>query len=104
MRISDWSSDVCSSDLPLQWDDSKTWNNFSPSLGLEYRPNDDLLIYGNWSKGFKSGTAEIGSTRKLSPTPPLPFVDPEKVEASEIGAKYSTGDVSVNLEIGRAHV
>lgn len=82
---------------PLQWDDSKTWNNFSPSLGLEYRPNDDLLIYGNWSKGFKSGTAEIGSTRKLSPTQPLPFVDPEKVEAYEIGAKYSTGDVSVNL-------
>jgi iron complex outermembrane recepter protein len=82
---------------PLQWDDSKTWDDFSPSLGLEFRPNDDLLLYGNWSRGFKSGTAEIGSTRKLSPTQPLPFVDPEKVEAFEVGAKYATGDLNANL-------
>jgi iron complex outermembrane receptor protein len=82
---------------PLQWDDSKTWDDFSPSLGLEFRPNDDLLLYGNWSRGFKSGTAEIGSTRKLSPTQPLPFVDPEKVEAFEVGAKYAGGDLNANL-------
>ena len=82
---------------PLQWDDSKSWDDFSPSLGLEFRPNDDLLLYGNWSRGFKSGTAEIGSTRKLSPTQPLPFVDPEKVEAFEVGAKYSAGDMNANL-------
>jgi iron complex outermembrane receptor protein len=82
---------------PLQWDDSKKWDDFSPSLGLEFRPNDDLLLYGNWSRGFKSGTAEIGSTRKLSPTQPLPFVDPEKVEAFEAGAKYAAGAFNVNL-------
>ena len=82
---------------PLQWDDSKSWSNFSPSLGLEFRPNDDLLLYGNWSRGFKSGTAEIGSTRRLSTTQPLPFVDPEKVEAFEVGAKYAVGGLQANL-------
>ena len=82
---------------PLQWDDSKTWTDFSPSLGAEFRPNDDWLLYANWSRGFKSGTAEIGSTRKLSPTQPLPFVDPEKVEAWEIGTKYATGPFNFNL-------
>ena len=51
---------------PMQWDDSKTWTDFSPSLGAEFRPNDDWLIYANWSRGFKSGTAEIG-TRKAVP-------------------------------------
>lgn len=81
----------------LQWDHSKSWNDFSPSLGLEYRPNDDLLIYGNWSRGFKSGTAEIGSTRRLSTTQPLPFVDPEKVEAFEVGLKSSGGPVQFNV-------
>jgi iron complex outermembrane recepter protein len=82
---------------PLQWDVSKTWEDFSPSAGFEFRPTDTLLLYGNWSRGFKSGTAEIGSTRKMSTTQPLPFVDPEKVEAFEVGAKYATGTVNFNL-------
>jgi iron complex outermembrane receptor protein len=81
---------------PLQWDDSKTWNDFSPSLGVEFRPNDDLLVYANWSRGFKSGTAEIGSTRRTSATQPLPFVDPEKVEAFEVGAKIDSGTIRFN--------
>jgi iron complex outermembrane receptor protein len=82
---------------PLQWDDSKTWKDFSPSLGVEFRPDNDWLLYANWSRGFKSGTAEIGSTRRLSPTQPLPFVDPEKVEAFETGAKYATGALNFNI-------
>jgi iron complex outermembrane receptor protein len=82
---------------PLQWDDSKTWTDFSPSLGVELRPTDDWLVYANWSRGFKSGTAEIGSTRRQSPTQPLPFVDPEKVEAFEVGAKYATGTLNFNV-------
>lgn len=81
---------------PLQWDVSKTWNDFSPSLGVEFRPNNDLLLYANWSRGFKSGTAEIGSTRKMSTTQALPFVNPEKVEAFEVGAKYATGTFDFN--------
>ena len=84
--------------IPM-WDVSKTWKDFSPSLGLEYRPNDDVLLYANWSRGFKSGTAEIGSTRRLSLTQPLPFVDPEKVEAFEVGTKYSGGDLRANLAV-----
>jgi len=84
---------------PLQWDDSTSWDDFSPSLGAEYRPNGDWLVYGLWSRGFKSGTAEIGSTRKMSPTQPLPFVDPEKIEAFELGSKYATGDLNFNLAL-----
>ena len=82
---------------PLQWDVSKSWDDFSPSLGLEYRPTGDWLIYGNWSRGFKSGTAEIGSTRRMSTTQPLPFVDPEEIEAFEVGVKYQSRDLNVNL-------
>jgi iron complex outermembrane receptor protein len=84
---------------PLQWNVSKQWDDFSPMLGLEFRPNNDWLLYGQWSKGFKSGTAEIGSTRKQSATQPLPFVDPEKIEAFEAGAKYAAGNLSANLAL-----
>lgn len=84
--------------IPM-WDVSKSWEDFSPSLGLEFRPNDDLMLYGNWSRGFKSGTAEIGSTRRTSLTQPLPFVDPEEVEAFEIGSKYTGTNVNVNVAL-----
>ncbi len=83
----------------LQWDTSKGWEDLSPSLGIEFRPNDDWLFYGNWSRGFKSGTAEIGSTRRLSATQPTPFVQPEEVEAFEAGAKYSDGGLSANVAV-----
>jgi iron complex outermembrane receptor protein len=82
---------------PLQWDHSKKWTDFSPSLGVEFRPNDDWLLYANWSKGFKSGTAEIGSTRRQSLAQPLPFVDPEKIQAFEVGTKYAAGTFNFNL-------
>ncbi|MEL0212023.1 MAG: TonB-dependent receptor, partial [Novosphingobium sp.] len=82
---------------PLQWDTAKTWDDFSPSLGLEFRPNDDVMAYFNWSRGFKSGTAEIGSRR--APTAVTPFVNPEKVEAFEGGIKYSAGALQTNLAV-----
>jgi iron complex outermembrane recepter protein len=81
---------------PTQFNQGRTFNNFSPSLGLEFRPNDDLLLYGNWSRGFKSGTAEIGSGTPTAAIP-SPFVKPEKVEAFEVGAKYSGSTLKVNL-------
>ncbi|WP_156254649.1 TonB-dependent receptor [Sandarakinorhabdus oryzae] len=82
--------------IPM-WDVAKSWRDFSPSLGLEYRPTDGVLIYANWSRGFKSGTAEIGSTRRTSLTQPLPFVDPEKVEAYEIGLKFNGATFDANV-------
>lgn len=83
---------------PLVWNTSKTWTDFSPSLGFEYRPNDDVMLYFNWSRGFKSGTAEIGS-RHTSAAQVTPFVNPEKVEAFEGGVKYSAGTLQTNLAV-----
>jgi len=82
---------------PLQWNTAKTWDDFSPSAGFEFRPNDDVMVYFNWSRGFKSGTAEIGSRR--SAVAVTPFVDPEKVEAFEGGIKYSAGSLQTNLAV-----
>ncbi len=83
---------------PLKWDSIKSWDDFSPSLGFEFRPNDDTMLYFNWSRGFKSGTAEIGS-RRTSAAQVTPFVNPEKVEAFEGGLKYSAGTIQANLAV-----
>lgn len=55
------------------------------------------MAYFNWSRGFKSGTAEIGSRR--SAVAVTPFVNPEKVEAFEGGIKYSAGSLQTNLAV-----
>ena len=88
----------------LQWNNSRKWTDFSPSLGFEFRPNDDVMLYGNWSRGFKSGTAEIGSGRRGPPSETTcatcnPFVEPEKVEAFEVGSKYDGSDFNLNIAV-----
>jgi iron complex outermembrane receptor protein len=78
--------------LGYPWVRKKDWSNFSPQLGLEFRPQEGLMTYVNWAKGFKSGTSVIGEAGKE-------FVDPEKVDSYEIGLKSRLLDdrLQVNL-------
>jgi iron complex outermembrane recepter protein len=61
----------------------KSWNNIGWKLGLDYKPNDDVLLYGYWARGFKSGgfTGRIGVPSDLGP------YDPEEVDTFELGVK-----------------
>lgn len=96
-------------DEQKKWDGGTLWlfggvNNFSQAtiddtdvsgqLGLEYRPNDDWLIYGTVSKGFRSG----GFPGGFSPLPEnlQPF-DAEKVFAYEAGFKATLLDGEFQL-------
>ncbi|KHK92655.1 TonB-dependent receptor [Novosphingobium malaysiense] len=62
---------------------SKSWQNLGWKVGLDYRPVDDLLLYGYWARGFKSGgfTGRIGIEQDLGP------YGPEKVDTFEAGIK-----------------
>ena len=31
------------------------WDETTPKIGVRYQPNDDLMVYANYSEGFKSG-------------------------------------------------
>src|SRR3546814_19276926 len=61
MRISDWSSDVCSSDLTVRGnvvDDAGTWLNINavtPAVKMWLRVSTDNLATGNWHNGGKVG-------------------------------------------------
>lgn len=62
----------------------RSFNNFAPKVGIQLHPTEDAMIYGSWSKGYKTG----GWTTRLSN--PLPFAasfDPETAESFELGFK-----------------
>jgi iron complex outermembrane recepter protein len=68
---------------------TKVFNNFSPKIGVQYHPNDDVMVYGSWSKGYKTG----GWTTRLSnPLPTAPDFDEEKATTYELGLKSTLID------------
>src|SRR3546814_14053407 len=63
MRISDWSSDVCSSDLraPEVLDyPGLSESRFTYRISLNYKPTDDVMLFVNPSTGYKSGGYNSG--------------------------------------------
>ncbi len=64
---------------------TETFKDITGRLGIEYKINDDHLLYVSAAKGFKSG----GFTpRYVAPVAaPLPF-DPETVWSYEVGSKW----------------
>jgi iron complex outermembrane receptor protein len=62
----------------------QNFNNFSPKLGIQIHPTDDVMIYGSWSKGYKTGG---WTTRYSTPQTFVSSFDPEKATTYELGLK-----------------
>lgn len=63
---------------------SQNFSEFTPSITLDYKPNDDVLAYATFSRGFKSG----GFTQRIfPPEPATPGFAPEFVNSYEVGVK-----------------
>jgi iron complex outermembrane receptor protein len=85
------------------------FNNFSPTLGIEFHPSMDSMIYGSWSKGFKTGSW----TTRLSVPHPVYFdlgpnksslqFDPEHATSEEIGIKTEWFDKRLRLNLAGFH-
>jgi iron complex outermembrane receptor protein len=69
---------------------------FTPKLGLDYRLNDDVLIYAQVQKGFKSGGYNIGSSQMT------PF-KPEKIWSYELGLKSEWLDRRLRINSALFH-
>ena len=63
-----------------QQSSAPTW-----TIDLEYTPTKDLMAYGKYSRGYRSGTIAPNITA------PLNLIDPEKVDTFEVGVKGSFG-------------
>lgn len=69
----------CSFPLP-----KKSFDYVPFTIGLNYKPGPNALIYAKWSRGFRSGGQ---NTRGKSADTLFPF-GPERVDSYELGAKF----------------
>jgi iron complex outermembrane receptor protein len=76
--------------------DSRQWEAFTPEVGVEWRPTDDLLFYYTYSEGFKAGAGENAAPGALSQFKSI-IVDPEEIEAHEVGMRSSWFDGRLTL-------
>ncbi len=63
----------------LTFADERSFDNVSPSVRLEWFAAEDVMIYGSYSEGFKSGIFLSGQRS--------PVLQPETVDAWELGMK-----------------
>ncbi len=64
------------------------WNEFSPRVALQYDMSDDLMFFGSYSNGFKSG----GFFARTQDIAGLNSYDPEYVDTWELGMKSEWWD------------
>lgn len=69
----------------VPWVSNKaSWDSFSPRVGVEFRPSEDVLLYANATSGFKSGGFNLQN--------PLNPFKPESIWSYEGGIKASLFD------------
>ena len=72
------------------------FSKFTPKAGLDWRPNNQIMLYGSWSRGYRSGGFSPRAGDAIYATTPF---QPETVDAYEIGTKLSTRDHRAQLNI-----
>jgi iron complex outermembrane recepter protein len=73
-------------------EESKTWTDFNPSFGVDWRGLENALFYYAYSTGFKSG-----NWNGLNINSPPKAIEPEEAESHEIGVKSEWFDNKLKL-------
>ena len=75
---------------------SATWDATTPMVSLSYQARDNLMLYGSYSEGFRSGGINFniyqGPNPDLIPNRAILPFDPEDSENLEFGAKWNSTD------------
>jgi iron complex outermembrane receptor protein len=75
---------------------SNHWSKFTPKASLDYRPNEDLMLYASYAQGYRSGGFNgRASTVSTSTTP----YQPETVDSYEAGVKSQWFDHKLTLDV-----
>lgn len=73
----------------------KKFSDFSPKFGLQLHPNDNVMVYGSWSRGYKTGG---WTTRLTNPQGNVaPDFNEETATTTEIGVKSTLLDRKLQL-------
>ncbi len=78
-------------DLDLRFEDEDSFSNFKPSVGVEWRPNENILTYFTYSEGFKGGAFQGGQV--------TPILEPELIDNFEAGFKGEFLDQRLKLNL-----
>jgi len=62
--------------------DERSFSDFTPEVGIEWKPTEDLLLYYTYSEGFKTGAGLLGNLDQG-------ISDPETITNHEFGIKSS---------------
>jgi len=77
--------------------DKKSSDNLSPELTVSYRPADNLMVYGSYKEGVKSGGFDSGALDAGAQRVADIRYDDEKVDGFELGAKAFFLDQTLQL-------
>lgn len=73
-----------------------SWSEITPQVTAEFQPNDNILVYGTFSTGYKGGGFEDDPANALAAQTSY---DPETVESYEIGTKLDLFDRRARLNL-----
>ena len=88
--------DVVPGTCEFDFRDGDAWRNVTPKIGLRRWLRPDLLLYGHYTKGFRSGGYNLRNTSTSAS--PGPF-DEEEQDAFELGVKSEFADGQGRLDI-----
>jgi len=77
-----------------------SWEAVTGTAKFDWQPDDDTLVYGSYSRGYRSGGFNIGIFTVLSF---LPHTDKENVDAFEIGLKKTWSSLSLQTNLALYH-
>jgi outer membrane receptor protein involved in Fe transport len=93
--------------------DRRKESEFTGTAVLSWKPTDDVLFYGSFSRGYKAGGFNLDRSALKLPVQTFASLggaqalvgglqfDPEFVDAFELGMKYSSGPVTLNVALFR---
>lgn len=96
----------CSVDFCIADDEgSASETGFVPKLTLDYRANDDTMVYFTYSEGFRRGGANAGRvTSVFGPGQPLSTFDSDTMTNYELGLKSTWADGRFRLNAVGYHM
>lgn len=83
--------------FPRTYETQRAYGAWTPKLGLEFRPSDDILLYAAATKGFKSGGFNFSSLNAAQ------GFRPEELWSYEAGAKADLFDQALRVNAAVFH-
>ena len=73
---------------PFDYIDNDSWKTTSPKIGFTYNTGESSMMYGYWTRVFKSGGYNLRNSVEFATFPDAsPKADDETVETLEFGMK-----------------